>query len=217
MLQASKRVNYYKNNSGFAIFAKTYRKQIFMTPEIIIIIASVLPILVVLIAVYLMLKYFSKQNEKQFDFLKANQDLTRLKLENDRSKDRERVLIPLRLQACERVVLFLERINPPNLLTREMMAGVSVEVLQLALLKAVREEYEHNMSQQLYVSDQNWEHVKAAKEKIVQLVNASSSKLNAQDSAIQLANEILTSGFDVNNDPVERAMKAIKSEIKNNN
>lgn len=188
-----------------------------MTPEIYNIIASSLSVLVVLIAVYLMLKYFSKQNEKQFDFLKANQDLTRLKLENDRSKEREKVLIPLRLQACERVVLFLERINPPNLLTREMQSGVSVEVLQFALLKAVREEYEHNMSQQLYISDESWEHVKAAKEKIVQLVNASSSKLKAQDSAVHLANEILTSGFDVNNDPVERAMKAIKSEIKNNN
>lgn len=188
-----------------------------MTPEIINIIATSLSILVILIAIYLMLNYFSKQNERQFDFLKANQDLTRLKLENDRSKDRERVLIPLRLQAFERVVLFLERINPPNLLTREMQSGVSVEVLQFTLLKAVREEYEHNMSQQLYISDDSWEHVKAAKEKIVQLINASASKVNAQDSAVQLANEILTSGFDVNNDPVERAMKAIKSEIKNNN
>jgi hypothetical protein len=171
---------------------------------------------VILISVYSMLRYFSKQNEKQFDFLKANQDLTRLKLENDRSKDRERVLIPLRLQAYERVVLFLERINPPNLLTREMEASFNVEMLQVSLLKSIREEYEHNMSQQLYISEQTWEHIKAAKEKVVQLVNNSASKLKTDDAAIKLANEILTSGFELNNDPLERAMKAIKGEIKNN-
>lgn len=187
-----------------------------MTPEIIVIISTLLPIVVILVAVYLMLRYFSKQNEKQFDFLKANQDLTRLKLENDRSKDREKVMIPLRLQALERVVLFLERINPPNLLTREMQSGISVVNLQTRLLKSIRDEYEHNMSQQLYISKETWELVKTAKEKVVQLINTSSTNLKPEDDAVKMANEILTSGFESSNDPVEKAMNAIKTEVKNN-
>jgi len=187
-----------------------------MIPEILIILNSLLPIVVILVAVYLMLKYFSNQNEKQFDFLKANQDLTRLKLENERKKEREKVLIPLRLQAYERLVLFLERINPPNLLTREMQAGMTVGLLQSSVLKAIRIEYEHNMSQQLYVTEHSWEQVKTAKEKVVQLINTLSSNFKPEDDAIKLANEILTSGFDSKTDPIEKAMNAIKSEIKNN-
>jgi len=183
---------------------------------LMIAIAIVLPTLVVLIAVYLMLRYFSVQNEKQFDFLKANQDLTRLKLESERKKDREKVLIPLRLQAYERMVLFLERINPPNLLTREMQAGMKVAQLQGLILKVLRDEYEHNMSQQLYVDEASWEQIKAAKEKIVQLVNSSASKFKSDEEGFKLANEILTSGFEGGKDPIEKAMTAIKKEIKNN-
>lgn len=187
-----------------------------MITETVVLISVLLPIVVILISVYLMLRYFSKQNERQFDFLKANQDLTRLKLENERSKDREKVLIPLRLQALERIILFLERINPPNLLTREMQAGASVGNLQAKLLKSIRDEYEHNMSQQLYISKEGWEHVKTAKEKVVQLVNTSATNLKPDDDAVKMANEILTSGFESNNDPVEKAMNAIKEEVKNN-
>jgi len=172
---------------------------------------------VVLISVYMMLNYFSKQNEKQFDFLKANQDLTRLKLENERKKEREKVLIPLRLQALERMVLFLERINPPNLLTREMKAGISVGLLQSILLKSLREEYEHNMSQQLYLSETAWDLIKTAKEKVVQLVNTSSAKLKSDAGGVMLANEMLTNGFKSENDPIDKAMNAIKEEIKKNN
>jgi len=185
-----------------------------MITKTVMIIGAFLPIVVILLAVYLMLRYFSKQNEKQFDFLKANQDLTRLKLESERSKDREKILIPLRLQALERLVLLLERINPPNLLTREMQAGIDVGLLQSNILQSIRNEYEHNMSQQLYVSKETWEKLKTAKEKVVQVVNTSAAKFKSGDDAIKLANEILTTGFDANNDPIENAMSAIKDEIK---
>ena len=137
-----------------------------MTTEIVFLISSIFTTTVILIAIYIMLRYFSKQNQKQFDFLKSNQDLTRLKLENSNKKDREKVVIPLRLQAFERMVLFLERINPPNLLTREASAGDSVSGLQGKLVKSLRDEYEHNMSQQLYISDHSWEQIKTEKKKL---------------------------------------------------
>ena len=187
-----------------------------MTPGIMIIVNTVIPLAVILVAVYLMLRYFSKQNEKQFDFLKANQDLTRLKLESERKKDREKVIVPLRLQAYERMVLFLERISPPNILTREMQANITVGQLQAKVLSALREEYEHNMSQQLYITENCWELVKTAKEKVVQLVNTSAAKLKSDEAGIKLANEILSGGFEGKNNPVDKAMHAIKQEIKNN-
>lgn len=187
-----------------------------MTTETLLIISAVLPIVTVLVAVYLMLRYFSKQNEKQFDFLKANLDLTRLKLESERKKDREKVLIPLRLQAYERMVLFLERINPSNLLIREMKPGFNVGQLQGSLLSAIREEYEHNMSQQLYLSEKAWQLVKSAKEKVVQLVNTSATGFKPEDEGVKLANKVLGSSFEGGHDPIEQAMNAIKEEIRKN-
>jgi nitrogen fixation-related uncharacterized protein len=181
-----------------------------------IFLSAMLPVAVVLIAVYLMLRYFSTQNEKQFDFLKANLDLTKLKLENERKKDREKVLIPLRLQAYERMVLFLERINPPNLLIREMQPGFNVGQFQGSILSAIRDEYEHNMSQQLYLSEKAWELVKSAKEKVVQVVNTSALEFKPEDEAIKLANKVLSSGFEGGKDPIEQAINAIKEEIRKN-
>ena len=184
--------------------------------NILLAIAIIFPVLVSLGAVYLMLRYFSKQNEKQFDFLKANQDLTRLKLENEKSKEKEKVLIPLKLQAYERMVLFLERINPPNLLTREMQAGLAATQLQAILLKTLRDEYDHNMSQQLYISETCWEAIKTAREQVATLINTSATKVKQDDPAIKLANEILTGDFESKSDPIEKAMAAIKKEIKLN-
>ncbi len=187
-----------------------------MTTNIMIFLSAMLPVAVVLIAVYLMLRYFSTQNEKQFDFLKANLDLTKLKLENERKKDREKVLIPLRLQAYERMVLFLERINPPNLLIREMQPSFNVGQFQGSILSAIRDEYEHNMSQQLYLSEKAWELVKSAKEKVVQVVNTSALEFKPEDDAVKLANKVLSSGFEGGNDPIEQAMNALKEEIRKN-
>src|SRR5687767_8976984 len=64
----------------------------------------------------------------------------------------QKTTLPLRLQAYERVVLYLERIAPNSIIMRTYKTGMSARLLQADLVKAIREEYEHNMAQQIYLS-----------------------------------------------------------------
>jgi tRNA G26 N,N-dimethylase Trm1 len=114
------------------------------------------------------------------------------------------------------MVLFLERINPPNLIKRSMSVGQKVADLQSALLRNIRDEYEHNMSQQLYIGETSWETVKTAKEDVARLINTSAAKFKTEEAAAVLAKDILTSGFDAHNDPIEKALLQLKREVREN-
>ncbi len=178
------------------------------------IIKYTLPSLILLGAVYVMLYFFLKGNRQQLNYLKDEQDLARLKLDIDKKQSSQKVLIPLKLQAYERMVLFLERVNPPNLIKRSIAPGQKVADFQSALLRNIREEYEHNMSQQLYIGDNAWELVKAAKEEVARLINTSASRFKTSDEAALMAKDLLTSGFNAGNDPIEKALNALKKEVR---
>ena len=172
-----------------------------------------LPVLTILAAVYLMLRYFLKQNQKQFEFLKNEQDLVRLRIAADKKTVSDKIVVTHKLQAFERMVLFLERINPPNLITRNVAAGQKARELQAKLLHSVREEYEHNMSQQIYLSTATWELIKRAKEEIISLINRSMTADMVDKDAAVYAQQILTTGFTQKDDPVETALQHVKKEM----
>ncbi len=177
--------------------------------EIIIVL---LPLVVVLIAVYMMLRYFLKENARQFDFLKNEQDLQRLKISVDKKINSDKIIITHKLQAYERMVLFLERISPPNLITRSIIPGQKAKDLQKQLLRIIREEYEHNMSQQIYLSSSSWELIKTAKEEVSGLINSSMDVEMLDKDAGVYGQKILTKGIE--NDSIEKAMQSLKSELK---
>ena len=159
-----------------------------------IILVSV-PLIFLLVAMYLMLRHFFKENSRQFDFLKNEQDLQRLKLSIDKKLNSDKILIQHKLQAFERMALFLERINPPNLITRYIGANQKAPEFQKLLLQSIREEYEHNMSQQIFLSSSSWELIKSAKEEISGLINASMNAEMMDKSAGIFAQEILSKGI----------------------
>ena len=99
--------------------------------------------------------------------------------------------LPLRLQAYERMAIFLERINPNILITRAHKSGMSARLLQSELTKMIRTEFEHNLSQQIYMSNHAWEMVKTAKEEITKLVNVAASKLPDTATGVDLSHMIL--------------------------
>jgi len=171
------------------------------------------PLLFLLIAMYVMLRHFFKENGRQFDFLKNEQDLQRLKLSIDKKLHSDKILIQHKLQAFERMALFLERINPPNLITRYISTGQKASEFQKLLLHSIREEYEHNMSQQIFLSSSSWELIKSAKEEVSGLINASMSAELIDKSAGIFAQEILSKGFSDDKDPIDRAMRSLKTEL----
>lgn len=176
----------------------------------------IVPTIAILIVVYVMMREFTRQNSKQFDYLKEEQLLLKAKMENDRKSNNSKTSMSLKFQAYERMSLFLERINPPNLITRLLKPKANVKVLHSLLLTTIRDEYEHNMSQQLYISDTAWELVKTAKEDVVRLVNSAATKFNPGDDANKFAQEIITNGFNTKTNPIDAALNALKKDIRDN-
>src|ERR1035437_9169494 len=115
-----------------------------------------IPGLIVFATSYFMIKsYFEHEDKKRESEFKANN---------------QKLITPVKLQAYERLVLFLERVNPESLLVRAMDSGMTVESLQNALIVMVRAEFEHNLSQQLYVSPKTWNTIKSSKENVIRLI-----------------------------------------------
>ena len=122
---------------------------------------------------------------------------------------------PLRLQAYERAVLFLERINPASMLVRLNVSGMSAREMQNLILSDIRAEYQHNISQQLYVSDHAWKVVKKIKEDTIGLVNDATKSLPENASAIELSKAILThlAALESEN-PYDTALMIVKQDIQ---
>ena len=155
-----------------------------------------LPALLVLWACYGTMKHFFANEEKKRNALKNNDKNT----------------IVLRLKAYERLSLFLERINPNNLIQRIHTPNMTCSELQLNLLKTIRLEYEHNLTQQLYVSDEAWETIKLAKESVNQLINSATANVNPDAPALDLARIIIEIYHSSNTTPTEAALKQLKAE-----
>ncbi len=83
-------------------------------------------------------------------------------IETHKKSVQQQVSYPLRLQAYERMILFLERIKPQNLLTRIDISGINTMELQSTILREIRGEFDHNAAQQLYLSKNTWGKISAA-------------------------------------------------------
>ena len=159
-----------------------------------------LPAAIVLYAMYLTVKTFlTKEFEKK---------LIDIKVKNSE------IVLPIRLQAYERMCLFLERISPHNLIVRVNDPSFSVGQLHQVLLREIREEYSHNMSQQIYMSDQSWTMIKSAMDQVVAIINSSSEALPREARGIELAKVVLDRLLQLPEDPTSKALKFIKNEIQ---
>jgi len=103
----------------------------------------------------------------------------------------KKIIITLKLQACERLILFLERINPSNLILRVHTTEMTTAQLQATLIRSVREEYDYNLSQQLYIASKTWELIRNAKEETIHLINTAASKQGENATSRELAGNIL--------------------------
>ncbi len=159
-----------------------------------------IPASVVLYAVYLMVRSF------------INREIELKKLEV-RGRSIETIL-PARLQAYERIILFLERSSPQNLLIRLNVAGLSARDFQKVLLDEIRNEYNHNVSQQVYMSEEVWNKVKNAKEDLIIMINEAASQMNADASSIDLSKKIFEIVMSKTVDPIGHALSEVKKEIQ---
>lgn len=102
----------------------------------------------------------------------------------------ENILHPLRLQAYERFVLFLERSEPGGLLMRLNSPGLTALQLQSLAVKTIREEFDYNISQQLYISIPLWQMIKKCKEEAIAMINQATIELPADSSSEALVHSV---------------------------
>lgn len=162
------------------------------------IVQLVLPGLLVLMAVYLMQKHFWK-------------------LENDRSgnilkMEARKISLPVRLQAYERLALLMERIAPATLVLRISRPEISLYQLQQEMIQSIHEEFEHNLSQQIYISADCWSLVRSAIEQTIQQVNVTVASLDRDVDAGTFAAHFLQNVLEQSNNPAEQALFLIRSE-----
>ena len=132
-----------------------------------------------------------------------------MKLQAKAKKD----TLPLRIQAYERLMLFCERINIEQLVYRIREPNMKVKSLQSALMIAVQQEYEHNLSQQIYVSGKLWKILELAKNETLNIIVSISSDFGSEDDSLAYSNALI-SGFANNRSALEAAKEALRSEVK---
>ncbi len=158
------------------------------------------PASVVLYAAYLLVR----------SFIQRDIDLKKLEV---RGRSIETVL-PNRLQAYERMTLFLERISPQNLLVRLNTANMPARDFHQLLLNEIRNEYNHNASQQVYMSEDVWGLIKSAKEDLIVTINDASSQMGVDSSSLELSKRIFESTINKAVDPIAHALVEMKKEIQ---
>lgn len=157
-----------------------------------------IPSVVVLLAVFLMFRqYFQHQTQIKVLTLK---------------QEKAQVTLPLRLQAFERLILLCERIDLPELVLRLKTPGANAGALRSALLLAVQQEFEHNLTQQLYVSPELWQILIKAKGKTMDLITIASDGLDPKASSDEYATKLITMAYNEEMLPSHIAKRAIKTE-----
>lgn len=167
--------------------------------EILEILKYTLPSIIVFLASYLIIRKFIDQESKRRAFESARQNDT--------------MVTPMRLQAYERLALFLERISPEFLIMRVNQPGMTSKQLQAELLHTIRSEFEHNLSQQIYVSGKCWEMIRNARSNLVKLINSSADLVSKDSPSLQLSKTILERIMDMEKSPTEEALDFLKKEL----
>ncbi|MFH6769448.1 hypothetical protein V8G56_11915 [Gaetbulibacter aquiaggeris] len=126
-------------------------------------------------------------------------------------KDMQVNALPIRLQAYERLTIFLERMTPSKMLIRIIPKSSNKESYESLLILTIEQEFEHNLSQQIYVSDRCWSIITAAKNATIQLIRKA-SLLEKTDTADKLREVILTEMME-RRPPSDAALSFIRQEV----
>lgn len=150
------------------------------------------------VAYYLFHSFFkNEENRRRYELIKVNQ----------------KQALPLRLQAYERMVLFLERIHPAQLVIRVAPPTEDKNDYATLLIHAIQTEFEHNLTQQIYLTNESWDIVNKSKNTTIQLIRNTSLKMDIAN-ANQLREGILKELTDMEA-PSSIAINFLKEELKN--
>lgn len=164
------------------------------------ILAYSIPALVVLAATWLVMhKLFNNEQEKRL------WELKRLS---------QKEISPIRLRAYERLTLLLERTTPDRMLMEMNLQEMTIPQVQQQLLRTIRLEYDHNLSQQIYVSDEVWDKIIHARDEMGSFVTAMAAGMPEGSSTLDYAKTLITAYSTNGETPNSLALSALKEEAK---
>lgn len=156
------------------------------------------PALLMLLLTYLMLSNFNENDENRRRYYLR--------------REAQKQVLPIRMQAFERLSLFLERITPNSLLVRVPATGLNAQEYQALLLRTIRNEFEYNLSQQIYVSEEAWKMVVTAKSAAVSIITRVASDVPKDATGVDLSKKILEYSMTLESFPTRNALHFLKSE-----
>jgi len=158
-----------------------------------------IPALIVFIITYYQFKVFFET-----EYQKRSLDL---------KQEQQRTMHPLKLQAYERLILLMERMSPESLVLRVHKPGITATQMKVELINDINNEFNHNLSQQLYVSHQAWQVIRVTKEEMVNLVNTAYQELGPNAVGIDLSKAIFNRTMQMETLPTQKALLFIKREF----
>ena len=167
--------------------------------EILSLLYGILPAVIVGLISFYFFHTFYKQEENRRRFLLL--------------REKQKTSLPIRLQAYERLTLFLERIAPGKLLFRVQPVSEDAKSYTDLLIGNIEQEFEHNLAQQIYVSNECWDYIKTAKNATITMLRNASAKDQIQTTD-QLRELVLKSLME-KQPPTDAALSYIKKEVRN--
>ncbi len=130
------------------------------------------------------------------------------------SNENAKFFLPHRVEAYQRIILFMERISPNSLVMRKFENGMKAKELQGELLSTIRSEFEHNIAQQIFISPQGWKMVKESKEEIIKIINLASSQIDENGNALDLSQKIFEIATQIEKLPTEITNEYLINELQ---
>jgi len=171
-----------------------------MNDPVILVLVAILPSIVVFLTAFYLIR--------QFIGMRMGERIGELKKEDHKH------VLPLRLQAYERLVLLLERIAPGPMVLRVHTGSMTSRMLHGELIATIREEFDHNLTQQIYVSDKAWSKVRQAREETIRLINMSYEQTGDVTSGTELSRRIFENVSRLSHTPSQEVILALKEEVR---
>ena len=147
-------------------------------------------------------------------FLRRETSKELLNMQIELRKQRQEYFLPSRVEAYQRAILLMERIHPNSLVMRLHNPGLPAKALQTEFLKAIREEFDHNVAQQLFISPQAWQLVKNSKEETIKIINIAGGQMAATSTGMDLSAKVFEVVAEIGQLPSDVTVELLKKEIQ---
>lgn len=161
---------------------------------------------IVFITAYFLLKKFMEE-QRQITLAQA-------KATANTANNQGSTMIPTRLQAYERLILFLERIEPNQMIPRVHRPAMTASIFKRELQRTIREEFEHNLTQQIYVSSEAWKQLIESRNAVNQLIELASKTVGENATGVQFSSVLFEILSKAGVSPTAGAIEVLKAEAR---